>query len=194
MTDRELDELLKQARVPDRKPEYWMDFPGIVRLRLRPGSTESVARHPRATHRLAGWAVGLAAACVLLAFIFGFRADKGREGDESMAAMQKYFREMQGLFPNQVRAIIFDGAGPRLILSEKADVPSSSPLLVKFCSGKQCRSFVTFSGQQLEINGQKFEVLAGGGDEVILVGHNSAWSSADPAQKEMHMEAKCLDL
>jgi hypothetical protein len=86
-------------------------------------------------------------------------------------------RETLAMFPNQVRAIIQDHDGMRLVLSEEADVPDSPPLWIKICNGKDCRVVVTFSGQSFQIAKETVEVLADAQGQVMLVGDRLFWSA-----------------
>ena len=162
MNNADLDKLLKTARVPERGGDYWQEFPKRVLRCLNRARTPRVSR-PRPQRAAAwAWGLGLAAACVAAGFFFGFR--QGRVGPEErqLAALQKIYREVAVLFPNQLRAIIIDEQGPRLVLAEKPNVPSSDPLYVRICQAKRCQTFITFSGQQIRVNGEVFDVLADG--------------------------------
>jgi hypothetical protein len=74
------------------------------------------------------------------------------------------------MFPNQVQAIVFDKNGPRLVLADHANVPRSTPYYLKICATSGCEELVTFSGQQVQFNGEKYEVLADGKGQIILLG------------------------
>jgi hypothetical protein len=104
-------------------------------------------------------------------------------------------REVLTLFPNRVRAIVQDEHGVQLVLSDQADVPASTPIYVHICDGKQCSSLVTFSGQELEIAGQKITVLSDAQDGIILEGNQFVWSSSarNFAQGGLKIEARRLN-
>lgn len=128
------------------------------------------------------FAIGLAAVCIVFGFALGFW--KGRLSpatDPQLAEIQKCFREIQSLFPNQLQAIVFDQQGARLVLAEKADVPASPPLYIRVSGPKGCQRFVTFSGQQIQINGDVLDVLVDRRGDVLLVGAQWVWSSSQPA-------------
>jgi hypothetical protein len=95
----------------------------------------------------------------------------------------KLYREVEAMFPNQVRAIAVDQQGVRLDLADKPNVPASAPLLVNVCREQQCRAFITFSGQQIRVNGESWDVLANGEGGVFVVGKRSVWSSEEPTQR-----------
>jgi hypothetical protein len=103
-------------------------------------------------------------------------------------------REVLTLFPNRVRAIVQDEHGVQLVLSDQADVPASTPIYVHICDGKQCSSLVTFSGQELEIAGQKVTILSDAQGGVIVAGTRFAWSSDRPvgASGGLKIEARSL--
>ncbi len=98
------------------------------------------------------------------------------------------------MFPNRVRAIVQDRQGLSLILSDQADVPASTPIYVRICDGKNCSSLVTFSGQEIQIAGQKLTVLSNGSGGIILEGSQFVWSSTARtyAGKHLKIEAKNL--
>ena len=64
------------------------------------------------------------------------------------------------MFPHQVRAIVQDESGLKLVLSDSGDVPVSPPLYVRISDGGHSSSFVTFSGQEIQAAGQSITVLA----------------------------------
>ena len=72
-----------------------------------------------------------------------------------------------------MRAIVKDERGVRLVLADKPDVPASPPLLVRLCQPQRCRSVITFSGQQVRLDGETIEVLADGHGKVLVVGERS---------------------
>jgi hypothetical protein len=175
--DRNLDELLKAAKVPERSTGYWEAFPKRVTAQLaavtRAGAT--------ATWRYAwAWRLAVATACFLIALGVGLWFKARRPAGPNYA---KLYHEIEAMFPNQVRAIAVDQQGVRLDLADKPDVPASSPLLVNVCRNRQCRAFITFSGQQIRVNGERWDVLANGQGEVFVVGKRSVWSSEEPKQR-----------
>lgn len=192
MNDSDLTSLLKKARMPQPPDELWEELPGRVTQQLNRARHENI--QPMRTS-LPRWAWAMATAlCVVLAFIAGHW--HGQHAAEDTLASAKVVRETLAMFPNRVRAIVQDEHGLSLVLSENNDVPSSSPLYVHVCSGKQCGSVVTFSGQEIQVAGQKMTVLADGHDGVILVGNDFAWSSRDPAmaKNNLKIETKNLDI
>ncbi len=196
MNNAELEALLKSAPVPEREAAYWEDFPKSVTRRLTQVRSPGFSRSSARRGSLLAWSFGLAAACILVGFFFGFWRGRASSEAREVAALQKLYREVVTLFPNQVQAIIIDERGPRLVLSEKANVPPSDPLLVKICKAKRCENVITFSGQEIRMNGEVFEVLADCEGHVILAGQHSVWSSAEPAQAQApwQIEARALKL
>lgn len=196
MNNSELDHLLKSASVPEREAGYWEDFPQAVLRRLR--SAAPVAGRPAAPRPrpvLAWCGLGLAAACLVLGFGLGFwKGSESAQEKAQLAAMRKYFHEVSDLFPNQVRAIVLERDSVRLILSDAPDVPNSPPIYVQACRGSHCQRFVTFSGEQIQINGDTFEVLAGS-EQVILVGQHFVVSNEEPApaRSGWHIRAQTLE-
>jgi len=155
-----LDDILKSARVPERMPGYWEHFPKRVTSHIG-----VVAASPR---NLWWWAIGFATACLLIGLGISLRPQR-----ETTTDYAKLYREVAAMFPHQVRAIVADENGVRLVLADKANVPASPPLLVRLCQPQRCRSVITFSGQRVRLNGETVEVLADGRGEVLVVGERS---------------------
>ncbi len=103
-------------------------------------------------------------------------------------------RETLALFPNRVRAIVQDERGLNLVLSDTDDVPASPPLYVRICDGKKCSSLVTFSGQEIQIAGQKFTVLSDSHGSIILTGSQFVWSDTERAYAGNHLKIEAKNL
>ena len=193
MTDHELDHTLRAACIPAPIADDLEDLPRLVFAKLRSAPTRPTTRKiwlPRLV------SVGaLVCLCLLVGFIFGHRREPAlATTSASLLENAKLIQETLALFPNQVRAIVQDEHGLKLMLAEQADVPSSPPLYVRICDGQRCSSLVTFSGQEVQIAGQKLTVLADGGGGIILEGNQSAWSSATRsyARSGLKIEARNL--
>ena len=193
MKNSELDQILKSAPVPDRPGAYWDQFPRRVmaktdRLRTR---ADAETNHPRnepfwlrSRFQFATVGLGLAIIGLLLGFVLGFWQGRNLSiTGPQLAAARKYFQEIGTLFPGQVQAIVFDQQGPHLVLAEHSNVPASSPLYLRICGPKGCQSYVTFSGQQIRINGETCEVLLDHQDNVLVVGQNWVVSTAQAPAK-----------
>ena len=193
MNDSDLDKTLKAAQVPARDEDYWESFPRLVSAKLR----AAPAARPAERHwlpRLA-WSGGIALACLLIGFAIGhWRGQMERNNSFALLQNGKVLREVWALFPNRVRAIVQDEHGLQLVLSDQPDVPTSTPLWVKICDGKQCASLVTFSGQELNIAGQKITVLSDAQGGIILEGTRFVWSdsSRNLVSGNLKIEAKRL--
>ena len=196
-TKKELDDLLKKEVVPARTAEYWESFPAQVIRELRHRKDQpSLHETNRWKLPTLAWVTRLAA-CIALAFALGFWKGRGSGAEEArVASARKYFNEIEAMFPNQVRAIVLEKSGPRLLLSETANVPHSAPLYVKICRANNCQSFITFSGQQIELNGETYDVLLDGAGHIILTGKSMLWSSKDAVPKHAteRIEARALDV
>ena len=196
MNDAELNRILKSAETPRRDDEYWEDFPGQVTRQLnRPLPPErNVSRW---LPRLA-WAGGLAAVCVLVGFIVGHQSGRNEaaNGNGQLLQSEKLIGEVMAMFPNRVRAIVKDESGIRLVLSDAEDIPAATPLWVKICQGAHCTTFVTFSGQEVEVAGQKLTVLAEADNGILLVGDRFAWASDGPKNgvQDLKIQARPLQL
>ena len=171
MTNRELDELLKSAPVPQRDTEYWDAFPrrviqGLERSSNQQSRSSSASRRagePAWTAALwpkAAFAVGLAAVCLVIGLLIGLHQGRRPPGNDlQLAEARKCYGEIELLFPNQVQALVLDATGGHLVLAAEPNVPKSAPLYVKICGTRGCQRFVTFSGQRIAVNGTFFEVL-----------------------------------
>ena len=136
--------------------------------------------------------------CILAAFAIGHwrgRMEKETFPANDSLANIKLFRETLAMFPNQVRAIVEDEHGINLVLSDTGDVPVSPPLYVRVSDGKHSSSFVTFSGQEIQIAGQKLTVLSDARGGIILTGNQFVWSNTGQiaAQNNLKISAKNLD-
>jgi hypothetical protein len=193
MNNSELNEVLKKAGVPERPQEYWNQFPSRITARLqwsqKRTSSPSIRRWS-----LARIALGTAAVCLL--FALGLGVWKGRESraNESLVQMRKYYNEIESLFPNQVKGIVFDNQGPRLLLAEASNLPESAALYIKICSKQGCRQFVTFSGQRIRFGTDTFDVLVNRQGEVLLTGDKMVWSADSSAGQaaDYRIEARQL--
>jgi len=217
MKDRELTEVLKNATVPERGADYWEQFPGRVTAEI--GRRKQTARTEQRLSGATGpvveggtnwpWAamfgslrgkvalaLTLAAACVVLGFVLGSWKGRQSPGNEAqLADVRMYLREIEALFPNQLRAIVFDQQGTHLVLAPEPNLPASPPLYLEV-SGPQGRErFVTFSGQQIQVDGQVCDVLADHEGNVLLVGPQLVWSGSKPGGRsgQYRIEARALE-
>lgn len=195
MNDLDLEKKLKAARVPERGEDYWESFPRLVSAKLRatPAGRPEVERHwlPRLA-----WGGGIAFACLVIGFAIGHWRGRAEKNDPyALLQNGKMLHEVLTLFPNRVRAIMQDEHGVQLVLSDHADVPASTPIYVHICDGRQCSSLVTFSGQELEIAGQRVTILSDVQGGVIVTGPRFAWSSERPggASGGLRIEARTLN-
>lgn len=179
MNNDELDKLLKSVPAPPRSDAYWNEFPKRVTAKLHWQSQKSDIPAPtRKTSFMVLWSTGLATACVLIGFFFGQHhgSHASHLGAPRLAEAKKCYEEIEAMFPHQIRAIVFDQRGAHLVLADKADVPASPPFYVKVCGPAGCQGFVTFSGQQIQVNGEPCEVLADEQGRIMLVGNNRVWT------------------
>jgi hypothetical protein len=194
MTNRELDELLKSAPVPERDSEYWDEFPSRVMRGLErssnqesPGRAATPAGEPARAGGLwpkLAFVTGLAAVCLVIGLLVGLHQGRQSAGNDlQLAEARKCYGEVETLFPNQVQALVLNATGGHLVLAPEPNVPKSAPLYVKICGTRGCQRFVTFSGQRIAVNGIFFEVLVDRQGEVLLVGEQSVWSSSEPGEK-----------
>jgi hypothetical protein len=158
----DLNNKLQSVKVPERSAGYWEAFPGRVVARLNDPAPVSAGH----------WRWALATACVLVvAAAMGWRfwpraAAPGMD-------YAKLAREIAKEFPGQLKAIMVDERGMRVELAEAPGVPVSSPVLVEVCRPQGCRRVITFSGQQININGEPWDVLVNGDGRVIVAGRST---------------------
>ena len=194
MKQPELDAILKKARLPEIPGESLAMFPRRIVARLKRSEPPALAARnflPRLV-----WAFSLAA-CVVIAFAIGHwsgRTETKVVPENDSLASVKLIRETLALFPNRVRAIVQDGHGLNLVLSDTDDVPASSPLYVRICDGKHCASFVTFSGQEIQAAGQIITVLADARGDIILTGDQFVWSNTERAYAGKHLKIETKNL
>lgn len=199
MNDSELNRLLQSAAEPSRPAEYWEDFPNKVASRLAGAPASRPQRAPAEPRRVAlGWfalGAGMATACLLLTFAFLSGRERLEFTPNDLTVMRKYLQEVEALFPNQVQAVVFEQQGPRLVLADRASVPDNVPVYVRICDGNGCRSFLTFSGQQIQLKGETVDVLVDARGHVLLVGSRLIWSSEDPKHQadSLRIVARALD-
>jgi hypothetical protein len=188
--DSDLDSLLRTLRVPERPAEYWERFPKQVRGRIFTGLR---AETPISDDRARLWLWGAATAFTALILCVGFWARNRMVTAEPNYT--KLYREIESMFPNQVRAIVMENGAVKLDLSEKPDVPSSLPLRVDICQNQQCRTYITFSGQRIRVDTESWDVLTDGDGHVLVVGRNLAWTSAEPNRRSgaYHIDAAPLE-
>jgi len=137
------------------------------------------------------WALATAA-CVLVVFGIGYW--HGRAGATDPLLNVNLVRETLAMFPNQVRAMVQDEHGIKLILAEHGDVPVSAPLYIRIDDGRHCESFLTFSGQDIVVAGQTVTVLADTHGGVILAGDHFLWSGAKQAHSTGHWKIEAKNL
>jgi hypothetical protein len=196
MNNFELDKQLKAAQVPPIEEDYMEDFPQAVLARIRSTSLRSPRRQNNWMPRLV-WGGGVICACLLIEFVLGDRhaqTERATVASTDPLANVRVIRETLTMFPNQIRAIVEDEHGIQLVISEKPDVPTSPPLYVRICNGKQCASFVTFSGQQVQIAGQTMTVLSDMQGGIILFGNDFAWSSREPVSTNGNLKIEVTRL
>jgi len=130
----------------------------------------------------------------MIGLAFGLWRERKPSDTFALFQNEKTVREILAMFPNRIRAIEQDEHDVRLVLSDNADVPDSTPLWIKICDGKKCRVVVTFSGQGFQIAKESVEVLADAQGHVMLVGNQFIWSSAEPnqARDRLRIQAKPL--
>jgi hypothetical protein len=206
MKDSELDQLLKSAPVPDRPQAYWDRFSALVLAKAHwlQTQTPAGAARPRGQPfglrpRLRFAALSLAFAVIVLLLGLALLLLPARRHpitNSQLATARKYFQEIETLFPNQVQAIVFDQQGPHLALAERADVPASSPLYLRICGAGGCKDYLTFSGQEIQVDGEQITVLADARGGIILTGNQFVWSSRGEMHddKALKIEARNLGL
>ncbi len=207
MKNSELDRLLKSASVPERPTEYWEHFPQQVTTEAhrRNRTTDSRScsdgeetwvpwwlKDPRARPAVA---IALLGVLMGIGVLIGSKGTgRSSAGDSQLAEAQQCFREIQGLFPNQLQAIVFDEGNTELLLADTPNVPVSAALYLRISGPNGCRRVVTFSGQRIRVNGDLCDVLMDHEGNVLLVGPQFVWSSGNTDNKTggYQIEARVL--
>ena len=196
MNNSELDAKLMAAREPVLPADYQEAFPQTVLANLRSATSWKKSPARRVGFPRLAWAAATAAG-VLLAFAVGHwrgRMETGTIPETDNLTSTKLIHETLAMFPNRVRAIVQDERGINLVLSDNDDVPVSPPLYVRISDGKHSSSFVTFSGQEIQIAGQKVTVLADTHGGVILAGQHFMWSDTERVYAAGHLKITAKNL
>ena len=184
----DLDNLLKQDPLPQRPDSYWNAFPGRVAARLQSSFIASTPAAKPVSHRFVsaltlGFSLGVT--CLIFALKYGaFTQPESRQplkvaDIQSTKSYAGMIRELGAIFPNRLRSVILDGDDIQLNLADQADVATSPPIWVQICLGGRCKKFITFSGQQVGLDGHLYEVLMDSRGNVMLTGEKMIWSSGD---------------
>ncbi|MDB6016428.1 MAG: hypothetical protein JWR19_917 [Pedosphaera sp.] len=196
MKDKELDDLLKSVSAPARTDEYWKRFPQKVTAQLH-WQPQAAARSDTNARRnlkpFLAWGFGFATICLILGVnLSRWRGHELSVNMPQLVQAKVYYHEIETLFPNQVKAIVFDREGAHMILADKAEVPNSTPFYVRICGPKGCQGIITFSGQEVRLDGENFEVLADAHGQVMLVGNDRVWSGSNPSDP-IRIESRPLE-
>lgn len=186
----DLDATLKVAKTPECPANDWKDISREVLAQIR-REPESPRTNARRFPPLA-WGFAGAAACLAIIFATGHWRCETSFRDSLQSA--QLIRETLAMFPNRIRAIVQDERGLNLILSDSADVPVSPPIYIRICDGKHCASLVTFSGQEIQVAGQKLTVLSDVQGGIILTGNQFVWSSMERTYAGNHLKIEAKNL
>jgi hypothetical protein len=194
MNKHELESILKRARLPGISGESLEWFP----RRVIAGLKRDVPPRPSAPGHFPFLALaGGLAACLLAALASAHwhaRTEAERISAGDILASTKLVHEMLAMFPHRVRAIVEDAQGVNLVLSQEENVPPYPLLYVRICDGRHCSSFVTFSGQEIQLAGQKVTALADGQGGIIVTGNQFVWSSAEGIDAGAHLRIEAKNL
>ena len=184
----DLDNLLKHDPLPRRPDGYWDTFPGRVATRLQSSFSGSATgakpiRRKFTTSLTLGFGLGLA--CLILTLKYGtFTHPESRQSLKVADANQtkayaKIMAEVGAMFPNRVRSVELEDDDIELNLADHADVATSPAIWVQICLGGRCKKFITFSGQQVGVDGHLYDVLVDSRGNIMLTGEKSIWSSGE---------------
>ncbi|MBC8001840.1 MAG: hypothetical protein H7X97_04550 [Opitutaceae bacterium] len=184
----DLDRLLKQDPLPQRPESYWHSFPARVATRLQSSFSGSAPAASRDGQRIFGaltLGFGLGLACLILTLKYGAFTQPESRAPLKVADVHqtmsyaKIMAEVGAMFPNRVRSVTLEGDDIQLNLADDADVATSPPIWVQICLGGRCKKFITFSGQQVGVDGHVYDVLVDSRGNVMLTGETSVWSSGE---------------
>lgn len=183
MKNKDLDNLIKAATVPEPTPGFWDDLPAAVR-RESNRAQPSVIETPTVRRLFPAFLRPLAFAtiCIAIGFIWG-NSRRSTLLDSELSEAQIVWTETASLFPNQLQSIVIEKTGMQVNLSDLPNQTIASPIFLKLCAGNQCSRFITFSGQQIQFNGEQFEVLVDHRGEVLLVVANQVWISSSHSSR-----------
>lgn len=186
MNNKELEHLLRESvKPPERAPDYWSHFPETVRARIQAlprncaetSTSIPVSSGPSLLQQLYRLKLPLAATLILLltSFEVGRRFGKATPPaiqNEEIHEARAILKELSEFFPGQLIAVSLNGTSTELVLSPAPNLPASTPVLIHLCTrpGNSCRSFITFSGRQIEVDGERYDVLLTAQGDVLVVG------------------------
>jgi hypothetical protein len=193
VTERELNHILVQARTPARHSAYWNEFPEIIIRRLRAGRSGQSQPAVKRGKRFA-WSMAFAAACSIVVILAAHRIGQSRRTSRELREARNVFREVAALFPNQLQAIVFENGQSRLVLAESPTVAASIPVMLRICVKEGCQRVITFSGQQVRVNGEACDVLVDARGNIIVAGQSFVWSNtiASRGKGNMSITAQTL--
>lgn len=114
-----------------------------------------------------------AVAALALVFIILPRAALQPSFQTANADRLRLLHEMQTVFGASLQAVVQNGGGPRVILSDEARQNSSFPVILEISDGGKQYHVISFSGERLElpIAGKKIslEIYLTGDGKVVLV-------------------------
>jgi hypothetical protein len=185
VNDSELNEMLRDAQVPERSTEEWRRFSEDTMWMLgqSAGPLAGPSAHPPRL-RLAWWVTGFAGACIIIGISIAHWYAR-RAGNE-IADARKLFGELNAVFPDRLEAVMLDSSSPRLILADKPFSNSGAPIFLRICGSRGCQRVITFSGQRVRVNGENCEVLLDARGGIIVTGDTFAWSSAENGTRAGH--------
>ena len=121
--------------------------------------TLAAIRHRRLRQRL--WPVLAAAACVLFSLILFFKPHSTPDSYVAIPTEDKYaliLREVSALFPQQIKAIVSDGADLQIALSDQPLTNSSQAVVIEICENNGCKTVITYIGQTIEIGKHRITI------------------------------------
>ncbi len=100
---------------------------------------------------------------------------------ENIAYEQRIFDEVQGVFPNNLRAIIDRGGAPEIVLADVPREEQSQPQVLCISRNGEKITIIGFSGDELAVKlsgtEEVLQLFVSGSGEVIVAGGDFAWSS-----------------
>jgi hypothetical protein len=178
MNNRRLDDLLRHAAPPSRPDDYWNDFPGAVTRALKRGRRDDHALQQARRLKVAlRWSMAFAMACLLIGVALGWNHRRVISERQDLAEARKLVSELSALFPGQLQAIVMDNGQSQVLLSETPMAGKGLPIFLRVCDEGGCERIITFSGQQVQVNGRPCDVLLDARGHVIVAGSHFVWSS-----------------
>lgn len=91
-------------------------------------------------------------------------------------------REVELLFPGNIRAVTRDEQGLQIELSDEIRKEKPQAVVLELCKNGNCHEIITYDGQPIEIEGRTFTIHATKEGTVIFESDAGVWTSGEADQ------------